>query len=505
MEAKFEPIRIERIAARGQEQTLVEGEVALPGGIREEAAVISCEARCVLSGTQTQSGRLSLDGAVVFQVLYRQGDNTIRVLEANSAFSHAMAMEGIEENMRPLVQVQVAEASAQPVSGRIRLRAAVDVQADVFSQETIPVVTDVEGVQSLQTKVSRCQTARHTVSGRSSVLLREEFELEAPPAISETLYARAMPSLTSISGGEGKATVEGEVALEVLHAGETEEMPLVITRHSFPFEQSVDLEGEGEAEKLKARLQVQDVVASSVDLGDGQRVLRVETVLDAEVFALEEEELTFLQDAYTLSGEDLELTGRNCECFSGYEQTRGEESDKLILNLPPDAPPVGKVLLAVLSPTLTSMEPVGGRVVLEGILDVQTAYIPQEGDRTAGMRKNLPFRIAFAGSLPQDARLMLKTFDVQAEGIAADRIELKYRMALEAQSVSGQPIRLSVDAKSRPAAASHRGLSVVWPQKGESLWSVAKRLRVSVESLKRLNPGVENAPLGKGLVALRKA
>ena len=78
-------VEIERLAARTAEQTLVEGEVALPGGIREEAAVLGCEARLVVSGVEPQTDRLALDGAVVFQVLYRQGDDAVRVLEANCA------------------------------------------------------------------------------------------------------------------------------------------------------------------------------------------------------------------------------------------------------------------------------------------------------------------------------------------------------------------------------------------------------------------------------------
>ena len=263
-------VEIERVAAQAREQTLVEGEVALPGGIREEATVLGCEARLVISGVEPQQDRLAMDGAVVFQVLYRQGGDEIRVLEANCAFSHQTDMPGVDARMRPQVRGAVQSASAQPVSGRMRLRAVTDLSARVFAPEETEIVTGLPKVKDLQTEETDYQLLRHAASGTASALLREEFALDAGLPVSETLYARARAEVGSVSGGEGRATVDGNVLLEVFHAGSDPEAPLIVTEHSFPFEQTVELQGAA-GDDLRASVQVQDVVASSVDAGDGTR------------------------------------------------------------------------------------------------------------------------------------------------------------------------------------------------------------------------------------------
>lgn len=498
-----ENVEIERLAAETVEQALVEGEVALPGGIREEATVLGCEARLVISSVEPQTDRLAMDGTVVFQVLYRQGDNTVRVLEANCAFNHLTEMVGVDARMHPRVAGSVQTATAQPVSGRMRLRAVLDVAARVFSPEETAVVTGLSGVEGLETLEQNCTLMRHAANGHASALLREEFDLAAPPPIHETLYARAVPHVRGVYGGEGRAMVEGDVTLDVFHSGADPDLPLVVTQHVFPFEHAVELSGEADGD-IQARVQVQDVVASSVDTGDGMRVLRTETVLDIEVESFTESHIQSLKDAYTLSGDALTLEAQPLACFAGVQTVTAAENDKLVMPLPGGLQPISRVLAALLTPTMTNSELVGGRTVVEGILDSQVIYMPDGNDAPAAVRQEIPFRIAFQGALPAGANVQLTTHDVQAEGIATDRIELKYRMEMVADAVQGQSLTLPVGVKTVTQPKDRGGIVMIWPQAGETLWDIAKRVRVTTDSIGRLNPGIEEAKPGRGVLILKK-
>ena len=323
-------VAIERVAAQAREQALVEGEVALPGGIREEATVLGCEARLVISGVEPQQDRLAMDGAVVFQVLYRQGEP---------------------------------------------------------------------------------------------------------------------------------------------------------------------------GDDLRASVQVQDVVASSVDAGDGTRVLRTETVLDIEAESFAPQTLHTLRDAYTLAGDRVALDTRAVNCLSGITALEARETDKQVLPLPADAPPVGRVLAAILTPTATGAEQVGGRVIVEGLLDSQIIYVPAGQTAAVGARQEAPFRIAFQGALPADAAIRLTASNVQAEGISPDRVEVKYVMALDADVISEAAVQLPEGVEKTEAEPERGGLIMVWPQRGESYWDIAKRLRVTVDSIKHLNP---SAAPGQALVVMKK-
>lgn len=79
-----EELPMQRFEGQKTSQAVVEGEVALPGGLREETRILCSEAMAVLEQTDVQSGRVDAEGKVTFHVLYTQGDPTlVSALEAS--------------------------------------------------------------------------------------------------------------------------------------------------------------------------------------------------------------------------------------------------------------------------------------------------------------------------------------------------------------------------------------------------------------------------------------
>lgn len=84
-----EELALQRFVGEALGQAVVEGEIALPGGLREETTVLSAEAMAVLEHSAADADRVTADGKVAFHVLYTQGDPThISALEASAEFTH---------------------------------------------------------------------------------------------------------------------------------------------------------------------------------------------------------------------------------------------------------------------------------------------------------------------------------------------------------------------------------------------------------------------------------
>ena len=74
-------------------------------------------------------------------------------------------------------------------------------------------------------------------------------------------------------------------------------------------------------------------------------------------------------------------------------------------------------------------------------------------------------------------------------------------MALDADVISEAAVQLPEGVEKTEAEPERGGLIMVWPQRGETYWDIAKRLRVTVDSIKHLNP---NAAPGQALVVMKK-
>ena len=89
-------------------------------------------------------------------------------------------------------------------------------------------------------------------------------------------------------------------------------------------------------------------------------------------------------------------------------------------------------------------------------------------------------------SLPDS--LTLTPCHVDVIGVTSDRVEVKYILHLDCYDVqlASQPLVTQVSAL--PAEPAEPGILLCFSSPGEKLWDIAKRYRISPESLQAMNP-----------------
>ena len=274
MKCLRENIQMERLVGSGEGQAVVEGEITLPGGLREEARVLSAGGMAVVEGMESQQDRVVVTGRVIFHALYTQGDpDKLQSIEASADFTHTLDVPGAQPRMLCRGDATVEHVEATATNGRLSLRAVVQVRCRVLSAQPMTALTGLTGVDGLELLTQQLSLKRTVAQGENETLLREEFDLPEGLQVTETLYGTARPQITEVTGGLGRAGVSGTVALEVCHASATPGKPLCVTRHTMPFDLTVELTGE-DGEQLEARAVVKDVAVVSQETAEGQRTLR---------------------------------------------------------------------------------------------------------------------------------------------------------------------------------------------------------------------------------------
>ena len=189
MDILHEELALKRFVGENLSQAVVEGEVALPGGLREETRVLTTEALAVLDRSNVENGRVALDGKVTFHVLYTQGDPS--QISANAEFSHTADLPGAQPGMSAPVSLMVEHVEASAQGGRLHLMAVLRVQARAFSDDPVSVVTGVRGADGLITRTETLRALRTVGFGAQDVLIRDECSLGGILQITDTLYATA--------------------------------------------------------------------------------------------------------------------------------------------------------------------------------------------------------------------------------------------------------------------------------------------------------------------------
>jgi len=145
-----ETLCFERLALLQREQVSVEGEATLPGSMRDAVTVLSVQAQAYLEKAEAVAGGVMFKGHVSFQALYTQGDLTrIRAMETTCDFEHSIEAQEATPDMRVNASVAVQETEGTAVSGRMTLRALLDIQAEAFETTRQELVTDAAQLRAV--------------------------------------------------------------------------------------------------------------------------------------------------------------------------------------------------------------------------------------------------------------------------------------------------------------------------------------------------------------------
>ncbi len=503
-----ENMETEQILSARPTQAVVEAEVALPGGLREEARVYYADATASVSGGELTGSRVMTDGKVMFHVLYAQGDlSKIASLETSADFHQALPLK--EENIQPAAvhlhpRAQVQHVSAKAFNGRLLLQAIIDLTADAALPRNLSFIRDVAENENIQRATQVLSMQRAVGEGENTALLKEEFELSDVLQIKDTLYATAHAQVEDILGGaDGKATVTGVIQLEAYHTADMPGRPLVYTRHSMPFEQAVNLSGAlGDA--LIARSTVRDVAVLSRDGDDNGKIMRTEVQLHTEITAVESRELTALKDVFTLSGPDVDKRSQHVFYRTDTVNEQAAESGKTVIMLPEGSPRIKQMLLSFARPILVRAEKQNGKLITEGILEASLVYLTDDSEIPVSIAQEEPFRAVFSTQADENDHLMLAASQVEASAITGDRAEMKYILRLTAEGVRKGEADVITDAAETEAQERPRGISLYFLQKGESAWDIARRYRIPVEEIGEMNPDFSDAVPGTPVIIYKK-
>lgn len=498
-----ESVEAERLVANLQQQAMIDGEVALPGSMRDPVTVLSVQAQAVPGTAEVQNDKLTLSGQVVFHVLYTQGDLTrVQVIETGCDFHQIIESPGVTPRMQLDWSVGVEDAGAKANGGRLALTAALTFSAVVTTAAPVDVITDITGSSVLKTKRQQLRLCRTTATGSEKGLIREEFDLPAALGIEDTLYATANARVEDVVGGDGRVTVTGTVELTVYHAGKTGH-PLVVTRHSTPFEQAVTLQT-GDDDEIDARVQIVDVMVDSMEAGEDARILRAEVELLVSVRATERSECTLLDDAYTTEGEQVVPQRRTVEMHTDDLTCTARESGKLMIAMPDDAQPIGTMLAAFVQPAAGTRENVNGRLRVDGMLGVTLCYLPMDSDVPVSVHQDVPFSMQFVCDLPSSAAITLECVEAVASAITSDRAEVRFILALEGMEYGAQPFGIITDIETMQVPEESGGIILYYPKDCETSWDVAKRYRIGEETLTAFNPKLQDVRPGEPIVILKR-
>jgi FOG: LysM repeat len=496
----FELIKTDKetyeIIGRGTTQVLLEGDIIVPDIKPDIAEVLRVAAQPYIEEEKAAEDRVGFKGGLHLNIIYevKKAEKPVHSMQDTLTFEDFINIDGVTRLSDVQTRVKLTHLEYKLINDRkISVKAIITVSACAWQKETKEILQDAVG-DGLQLKTCTVAMNKCTNNKKDRFVIKEQLTMErSKPDIAQLLDSDVTICQKEVKAINGGVSVKGEAAVSLLYTGEDQESIVELGEFWLPFNGVVEIDGVTQDMYPHADLTVKKIDAYVLPNDDGEdRVVDVEITVQAVAGAEETSMQEFITDAYATNGQvELETEDMEYQQMVGRNTTRANIKQNLTLeNGLPDIMQVVKAWgVAMLDDTVVAED----RVNTDGAVALQVMYIAEDDDSPVEVVEFLlPFEqtIEVMGAKAGDeAEVNVSVEKILINMLSGQEIEANVTLIIETNVTRKEKQQVISNIEEAIDSEPQKVYSVVVyvVQKGDTLWSIAKKYNTTVNDILIVN------------------
>lgn len=496
----------------------------LPDTMPDISKILRVRSSPRLIGSVCDGGRLEYEGSCSYGVLYLADDKTVKCAAFSSQFtgSSAISSEASSDGGELGVHIspQIASCACRMLNPRkLNLKTRLETSATVMDKRSCE--SKLDGQHSLEDEVNLerdnadVESAVISCVSENSCKASGDIELDGTfPQIAELITCDVLIFMYECKYSSDKLQCRGDAVANVIYSGDDGSVVSVTRR--LPVSCQVDCEGISDGVECTARAYAGEIRSEAAPNSYGEkRVIQLD--MDYSVFILAARNTTceITRDAYStefecsLTTEKLPLTVLNrviCGNFSvNLMKSREELSTASAAQTASNAPDAAKTAAGILdasaSAKITSvrLDPMRMKLICEGTIEVCMVTLSDGGDM-GQLCFSEPIKAEFDGSdVDEDFGYNAETYVIASKGrldtanLYGD-FEVAVVMSVFGRRETQVVTSIALDRSVSCISSEPSPLTLYYPEKGETLWNIAKHYHTTRHAIETANSLPENPP-----------
>lgn len=471
LEVKKQTVEIESVVWTEHSQVSLQAEAMVSGAGRDAVEVLMEDAYARIAQVSVQTGRVQVEGAVICQAAYRQGEaNVLRAVEARAPLQHSVENEAILSGMNAAAQANVIHVETGFLNGRILFRVTVEICCTVTQLSSQEIITGLNGIEGAECRRQTLTVARCAAEAEARIQVSETLALPPELGTQATLMDFACVQIDKADQDLGGAAVEGKVLAEALITGSMAGKPAAMVKYPMPFRQLVQMP-EWLSEQVHAVAAVESIRSELIQNGS-EMALRIEAGVVLRVRAVQQQTADCVVDAYAAGDTDVEAERQSVRLTTEITCIEREESIRGTVPIAEGMPPVGSILACR---GRVAALPAEGET--EGLIEVCVLYMPSGGEKPVTVRDVLHCHMDGVAA-GEDAVAAADVVACEGSALMSDRIEMRCTLRLRITRRQQAQAEIARALHEQTAQPKRSGIVICWPSAEETAWDVGRRYRV---------------------------
>ena len=471
----------------GSCEQAVDCDVSLPDYCPDISRVLRCCVVPSIVASKISGDRACADGNALVRIIYADEDNNICTYEQNFPFSKFIQLgNDVSGALHSQVSVQYTNYRAVNKK-RVEVHSMLNIFFKICAVSQHPTVTAIER-KTVQTRTKEVNFSDLLTTECKMIALNETVELPNDYLPAERIVACCgSPVLNDVRVVQDKILIKGEADITIIYCCDNNRAESVKFNHSIPINQVIDVPGITESSTPLVRLKTLGCECSvRNDANSAPRLIEINCNILATIKAYYKAHLSCITDAYCIDGNlqpDYEKREFMSLCDKVHETYMHKFSvdissldAKKICCLWWDMPKVNKTLhegtlglQCVVPLNIVAVDSDGRPVFCERDVDFEFRKAVDSHANTVEDEWIIPLGFS-AGSISEGKTEIKGEFLVDADVFSVDTVN----------ALVGADI-IATDTKTTTCVI------VYFPDKEESLWSIARRFNTTVDLIKSEN------------------
>ncbi len=497
------PYKVCRIIGENVFSTVVEDDINVPDVNPDVYRIIEPNAVVLIKDCEVLTDKVLVNGQVLINVLYAAEveGRPLSSIDISVNFSQSVEIPGVKPRMKESINALIQHIDCSMINSRkLNIRVIMDLRCKVEEIFELSIASDVRGLSDIQILREQCSFKQLAGYNRDQYEISEKINLEEEkPEISRILRSNVRNLIKEDKVVDGRVEINGVLGVDMLYTSLDENNTVNYMEYEIPYAQYIEIPEADRSMECVTDVTVGQIFMDVEENETGERKkINLNSILNVTAKVFKSAEVDAVSDAYSPSnvieiGKDQ--VNMNEFVGKGHSNTVVKES----MSVKHGDPEIEKVCSVSVTPVINETKIMDDKVVMEGILDCRAIYMTSySAEPMCSLSEQIPFRhyVDVVGAkLGMYNSIKVNIDNVSFSLMNSTMIELRVVLSAIAdiwkhiekklvnriEEVEG----INFDPNRIPA------VTIYIVQKGDTLWSIAKRYNTTVDALVKMN-NIEN-------------
>ena len=483
---KKESLYINHVIGKKTDTIIIEEDFIVPDIKPDILNTISTNGNICVYKKEIIDGKIKIEGCINTYIIYLADDSNsnTRGLNTNVEFSKIIEFPSIKEGMIIDDKLNLKNIECKVINGRkINIRAIVDVELKVISNEEVEFINEIENCKNVQILNETLELNSLLGRGTTRVYAKDTLVIDDIDNLSEILNLDLKIINKELKISYNKVLIKADVCAKILYL--TEDNRIAKVEQIIPIMGFVDMQDISDDDICNVEFEVKNILIkpNSID----EHSIYVEIEIEVECEAYKNKTINLIQDLYS-PNTNLVYNQKSIKAIS--QKKRIKDMYSIRENRFVEEIGNSKLYDVEVKPVILKQTNLNDRVLIEGETKLNFIF---NGKNTEIETKeiSIPFNYSFdIPSITQNSEVEVEVSATLEDftTMPDQNIDIKIDLNFDINMNNLRKINVIDDITEEEIKECDRNSLIIYFVKpGDTLWMIAKRFHSTVQNIINVN------------------